>query len=114
MLLFLKLVDVKDERELGLLLENEDGLIVDWAIVKTTCERFHKRRQWDNESTSSKVTPTKHIVQEGRNTSLVAMRLRNKGVKGPVGGTTIDKLAVKSFVRKRRQTGFAGWIPTRK
>ena len=47
-LLFIKAVNVKDRRDLGLLLEDDDGLISDWAAVKRACGHFDKRRQWDN------------------------------------------------------------------
>ena len=45
-LLFVKSVDERDREQVGLLLESDDGLTADWAMVKTVCGRFHKRREW--------------------------------------------------------------------
>jgi hypothetical protein len=45
-LLFVKSVDAKDREKIGLLLETDDGLTADWAVVKRVCGRFDKRRDW--------------------------------------------------------------------
>ena len=48
-LYFLKVVDMKDRRELGTLLEDDtqaNGLVADWTTVKRACNRLDKRRQW--------------------------------------------------------------------
>ena len=42
-LLFVKLVDARDREQVGLLLETDDGLTADWAVVKRVCGRFDKR-----------------------------------------------------------------------
>ena len=43
-LLFLKIVvDALDREKMGLLLENEDGLMIDWATGKWECGRINKR-----------------------------------------------------------------------
>ena len=52
-LLFLKVVDAKDQRELGSFLEDEtqpNGLVADWAVVKKACSRLDKHRQWQEET----------------------------------------------------------------
>ena len=52
-LLFLKVVDTKDRRELGSFLEDEtqpNGLVVDWASVKKACSCLDKRRQREEET----------------------------------------------------------------
>ena len=36
---------------MGLLLETDDGLTVDWAVVKRVCGRFDKRREWVDKGT---------------------------------------------------------------
>ena len=64
--LFLKEIDIKEWRDLGLLLENEDGLIYDWVVVRRACEQFDKRRQWDNEPTMGTI-------------SLIGKQPRNEG-----------------------------------
>jgi hypothetical protein len=45
-LLFVKSVDVRDREKIGLLLETDDGLTADWAVVKRVCGCFDKRRDW--------------------------------------------------------------------
>ena len=48
-LYFLKAVDMKDRRELGILLEDDtqaNGLVADWAAVKRACNKIDRRRQW--------------------------------------------------------------------
>ena len=42
-LLFVKSVDARDREQVGLLLETDDGLMTDWAVVKRVCGRFDKR-----------------------------------------------------------------------
>ena len=42
-LLFVKSVDVRDREQVGLLLETDDGLTTDWAVVKRIYGRFDKR-----------------------------------------------------------------------
>mgnify|MGYP000090671109 FL=1 len=41
-LLFVKFVDVRDREQVDLLLETDDGLTADWAVVKRVCGRFEK------------------------------------------------------------------------
>jgi hypothetical protein len=43
-LLFVKLVDARDREKIGLLLETDDRLTADWAVVKKVCGCFDKRR----------------------------------------------------------------------
>jgi hypothetical protein len=45
-LLFVKSVDARDREKIGLLLETDDGLTADWAVVKSVCSLFDKRRDW--------------------------------------------------------------------
>ena len=48
-LYFLKVVDMKDRRELGTLLKDDtqaNGLVTYWIAVKRVCSRLNKRRQW--------------------------------------------------------------------
>jgi hypothetical protein len=45
-LLFVKSVDARDREKIGLLLEIDDGLTADWAVVKRVYGRFDKRRDW--------------------------------------------------------------------
>jgi hypothetical protein len=43
-LLFVKSVDARDREKIGLVLETDDGLTADWAMVKRVCGHFDKRR----------------------------------------------------------------------
>jgi hypothetical protein len=45
-LLFVKSVDARDREKIDLLLETDDGLTAEWAVVKRVCGRFDKRRDW--------------------------------------------------------------------
>ena len=56
-LLFVKSFDLLDRDNVGLLLETNDGLTVDRAVVKGVCGRIDKRRDW-KEKGSSIVGPT--------------------------------------------------------
>ena len=51
-LLFLKFVDTLDREKVGLLLETNEGLMTDWAVVKRVCGRFDKRREWNDVGSS--------------------------------------------------------------
>ena len=44
-LLFVKSVDARNREQVGLMLETDDGLTADWAVVKRFCGRFDKRRE---------------------------------------------------------------------
>jgi hypothetical protein len=39
-------VDARDREKIGLLLETDNGLTADWAVVKRVCGRFDERRDW--------------------------------------------------------------------
>jgi hypothetical protein len=41
-LLFVKSVDARDREKISLLLETDDGLTANWAVVKRVCSRFDK------------------------------------------------------------------------
>jgi hypothetical protein len=61
-LLFVKSVDAKDREKIGLLLEIDDGLPADWAVVKRVCGRFDKRRDWaESDSVGASVAATKEV-----------------------------------------------------
>mgnify|MGYP000300034904 CR=1 FL=1 len=90
--LFLKAIDIKEWRDLGLLLENEDGLISDWAAVKRACGRFDKCRQWDNKPIMGTVTPIGQQTYNERQEPQM-IRPRNDVAVGPTSGPTIEELA---------------------
>ena len=52
-LLFVKAVDALDREKVGLLLETDEGLTTDWAVVKGVCSRFDKRQEWSDEGSSA-------------------------------------------------------------
>jgi hypothetical protein len=52
-MLFLQAVDIRDRKDLGLLLkdlEGANGLVKDWEQVKTACNRLSKHHVWLGES----------------------------------------------------------------
>ena len=60
-------------------------------MVKRACEGFDKRRPWEKEPTLYTIVPIEQRIQAERNIP-EAVRPRNEGVEGPVGGTTIGKV----------------------
>ena len=68
-LYFLKVVDMKDRRELGTLLEDDtqvNGLVADWAAVKRVCNKIDRRHQWLEDidlvrSNIEKTRPSKEV-----------------------------------------------------
>jgi hypothetical protein len=61
-LLFVKSVDAKDWEKVDLLLEIDDGLTADWAVVKRVCGRFDKRRDWaEADSMGAAAATTKKV-----------------------------------------------------
>ena len=44
-LLFIKLVNPRDHEKVGLLLETDEGLMTNWAVVKRIYSHFDKRRE---------------------------------------------------------------------
>ena len=52
-LLFVKSVNALDRGSVGLLLEKDDGMTANWAVVKRVCNRFDKRREWGDEGPST-------------------------------------------------------------
>ena len=51
-LLFVKLADVRDREQVGLLLETDDGLTTDWAVVKRVYGRFDQHHDWVDKDSS--------------------------------------------------------------
>jgi hypothetical protein len=61
-LLFVKSVDARDREKIGLLLETDDGLTADWAVVKRVCGRFDKQRDWaEADSVGAGAATTKKV-----------------------------------------------------
>ena len=52
-LLFIKSVDTLDRDKVGLLLETDEGLTGDWAMVERVCSRFDKRHDCSDEGPSA-------------------------------------------------------------
>ena len=112
-LLFIKSVDEKDRRDLGLLLENDEGLISDWAAVKRACGRFDKRRQWDNETRSNVAAQIGWQAHNARQEPQ-AQRPRDDEMAQPTDGARIDELVDMlremriSQIRKEETQSFPG------
>jgi phosphopantothenoylcysteine synthetase/decarboxylase len=61
-LLFVKSVDARDREKIGLLLETDDGLTTEWAVVKRVCGRFDKRCDWaETDSVGAGAATTKRV-----------------------------------------------------
>ena len=84
---------------MGLLLETDDGLTTDWAVVKRVCGRSDKQRDWVEKDSSGPGTvaarklneaplvrreETRDWVETGSTSTSV--------VKGPFGGAALEKL----------------------
>jgi hypothetical protein len=99
-LLFVKSVDARDWEKIGLLLETDDELTADWAVLKRVCGRFGKRRDWASaDSVGAGTFPAKK-VEENPPARKEETRRRwadggssSTGVaKGPSGGSALDEL----------------------
>ena len=44
--MFVRVRDLRDREQVGLLMEKDDGMMDDWAIVRRVCVRFNKWREW--------------------------------------------------------------------
>ena len=62
-ILFVKSFDLLDQDNVDLLLETNEGLKVDWAMVKGVCGWIDKHRDW-KEKGSSMVRPTPEMRAE--------------------------------------------------
>ena len=98
-LLFVKSVDIRDREQVGFLLEIDDGLTTNSAMVKRVCSRFDKQREWvDKGSTGAgSVTARKLEVphpaqrEEIRNW-LEAGSTSTSMFKGLSGGAAMEEL----------------------
>ena len=99
MLFFIKSVDALYRERVGPLLETNEGLTTDWAVVKGVCNRFDKRHEWSNEgplavsaATGRKLEePIPARIEETRRwieSGTVPMNV----VKGPSGGVALEEL----------------------
>ena len=91
-LLFIKVADMKDQMELGLLLENVDGPITNWIAVKRDCGRFDKHYKWGNGPNSYPISPIERRIQDERNLAHTGPRQGNEVIERSIGGTTSDEL----------------------
>ena len=71
--MFVKSFDLLDRDNVGLLLETNDGLTVDWVVVKRVCGRIDKRRDW-KEKGSLPAGPTVETRAELSPTRVKEMR----------------------------------------
>jgi hypothetical protein len=98
-LLFVKSVDARDREQIGSLLETDDGLTADWAMVKRVCGRFDKRRDWaDADSVGARAVPAKKVEENPPTRKEETRRWADGGssstgvAKGPSGGSALDEL----------------------
>ena len=115
-LLFVKVVDMRDQGQLGLLLETDDGLTADWAVVKRVCSHFDKRLEWGDEGSSAArpVTARKFdepspARKEQTRDWLETGSTSTGVVKGPSGGAALKELTQMvrdlHIVQARRDSG---------
>ena len=62
-LLFVKSVNALDRESVGPLLETDEGLTTDWAVVKGVCSRFNKRHEWTGARPKASDRPTMYVVR---------------------------------------------------
>jgi hypothetical protein len=98
-LLFVRSVDVRDRETIGSLLETDDGLTADWAMVKRVCGHFDKRRDWADTGSVGAGAFSAKKVEENPPASREEARWRPDGsssstsvAKGPSGGSALEEL----------------------
>ena len=65
-LLFVKSVHVLDREKVTLLLETDDGLTADRAVIKGVCALFDKRCKWRDEVSKASGTGMRYHSRQGR------------------------------------------------
>ena len=99
LLLFVKSVDARDREQVGLLLETDDRLTAEWAVVKRVCGRFDKRREWvDKRSTGAGSIAARKLEvppparREETRDWLKTGSTSTSMVKGSSGGAALEEL----------------------
>ena len=98
-LLFVKVMDARDRDQVSLLLETEDGLTTNWAVVKRFCSRFDKRREWGEEGSLA----ARHILTRKFDESSLTRKEETRSwletgstlsgvAKGPSEGAALEEL----------------------
>ena len=86
---------------MGLLLETDEGLTADWAMVRRVCGRFDKRREWRDEGSSASRPVSAKKLEEPVSVSAGKEETRSwletgsassSVVKGPSGGAALEEL----------------------
>ena len=97
-LLFVQSFDLLDRDNVGLLLETNDGLTVNRAVVKGVCGRIDKRRDWKEKGSSTigsivetRAEPAPTRTEETRRW-LESSPAPTNVVVGPSGGATLEEL----------------------
>ena len=97
-LLFIKTVNLLDWERVGLLLETDEGLTTDWAVVKGVCSRVDKRRDWNGIGSCATGRTKWKRPEENPTRSEDTRRWLESGqvltnvVEGPSGGATLEEL----------------------
>ena len=97
-LLFIKSVETLDREKVGLLLETDEGLTIDWAIVKGVCSRFNKQREWNDAGALTAGPNAKKKMEEVLTRSEENRRWLESGavptnvVEGPPDSAALEEL----------------------
>ena len=98
-LLFVKSVNALDRERVGPLLETDEGLTTDWAVVKGVCNRFDKRLEWSDEGPLAAGMATGRKLEEPILAQMEEMRrwiesgmVPTDVVKGLSGGAALEEL----------------------
>ena len=119
-LLFVKSVHALDREKVGLLLETDEGLTADWAVVERVCAHFDKQREWSDEgSSASGPVPTRNLEElvsmpagkEESRSWLETGSASSGVVKGPLGGAVLAEQSMWCLLKAIewllcRQTAF--------
>ena len=92
-------MDVRDREQVGLLLETDDGLTADWAVVKRVYGCFDKWREWVDKGSSGAGTIAARKLEgpppaqrEETRDWLGTGSISTSVVKSPSGGAALEEL----------------------
>ena len=106
-LLFINSVDPLYREKVGLFLEIDDGLTIDWAVVKRVCSRFDKRREWNDAGPLATGGIDSEMVERNMKVAQVWCGSDRRG-QGPIQGRNSGRAnedGARSLDRQARRDG---------